>query len=143
MHIYCLRYLIRDKEMCQHDSSDSNVWNYKVLVAHCLENSVKNFPFLVFDCGHIDFYFFKFRQPLNFGTYLLLRVWLWRRSSSVGKRKFLRIHLSAGFMPSCTIFKDFQQARLESLLSRFWSPGLMFDTPGVNDFPACITDVSI
>lgn len=109
-----------------------------------IENSVKNFPFLLFDCGHIDFFFFlKFRQPLNFGTYLLLRVWLWRRSSSVGKRKFLRIHLSAGFMPSCTIFKDFQQARLESLLSRFWSPGLMFDTPGVNDFPACITDVSI
>lgn len=87
--------------------------------------------------------FFKFRQPLNFGAYLLLRVWLWRRSSSVGKIKFLKIHLSAGFMPSCTIFKDFQLARLESLLSRFLSPGLMFDTPGVNDFPACITDVSI
>lgn len=41
-----------------------------------IENSVKNFPFLLFDCGHIDFFFFffKFRQPLNFGTYLLLSV---------------------------------------------------------------------
>lgn len=39
---------------------------------------------------------------------------------------------SLKFMPSFTFSKAFQWTTLEPLMGRFWTLGLMFDTPGLD-----------